>query len=187
MKASPSVELFSANRHLQAVGLVSGDVVNLLRTYLHLLVDEGRTSPGDKQVPGAPAVHGAPAFEALLHELTPTASELLGMELLPNYSYARLYRRGDALPAHIDREACEISATVSLGSRKPHADSHWPIFLRDGDHGIEVRLAPGDALFYLGRELEHWRDPLPSAEHAQVFLHWVQESKGAAGAPPNPH
>jgi hypothetical protein len=36
-----------------------------------------------------------------------------------------------------------------------------------------VTLAPGDALLYLGRELEHWRRPYTGRFHAQLFLHYV--------------
>lgn len=36
-----------------------------------------------------------------------------------------------------------------------------------------VRLAPGDALLYLGCLAEHWRDTYAGQAYVQVFLHYV--------------
>ena len=36
---------------------------------------------------------------------------LIGKEVLPTYSYARLYTEGEILSKHKDRPSCEISVT----------------------------------------------------------------------------
>ena len=34
-----------------------------------------------------------------------------GLQLIPTYSYARIYKKGDILKRHKDRPSCEISTT----------------------------------------------------------------------------
>jgi len=106
-----------------------------------------------------------------------------GLELIPTYSYARLYKKGDILRRHKDRPSCEISTTLNLGG------DPWPIFI-DGTgsdnvideykqihkpnapEGTKVLLDVGDMLVYSGCELEHWREPFEGETCGQVFLHY---------------
>ena len=93
-----------------------------------------------------------------------------GLKLNPNYSYARIYKKGDVLHRHKDRFSCEISTTLNLGG------DPWPIYLepsgKESLQGIKIDLKPGDMLIYKGNELEHWRDPFQGEDCAQVFLHY---------------
>ena len=41
-----------------------------------------------------------------------------------------------------------------------------------GTKGTPIQLKPGDAIFYRGCKLEHWREPYQGNNHAQVFLHY---------------
>ena len=105
------------------------------------------------------------------------------LDLIPTYSYTRLYRTGNILNRHKDRPSCEISTTLNLGG-----DS-WPIFIDPtgadnvikeyegiikpgAPKGIKVDLKPGDMLIYSGCELEHWREPFQGKLCGQVFLHY---------------
>jgi hypothetical protein len=72
------------------------------------------------------------------------------------------------LDKHKDREACEISVTVMIGSDK----TKWPIFM----DGTEINLEVGDAAIYLGCEVEHWREEFKGDWHAQTFLHYVNKN-----------
>jgi hypothetical protein len=114
-----------------------------------------------------------------------------GLKLNPNYSYARIYKKGDVLHKHKDRFSCEISTTMHLGG------GCWPIYLepdasqggvdeKTGNYkaskskGVKVMLQPGDMLVYRGNELEHWRDKLSFDDCGQVFLHYNNvETKGS--------
>ena len=69
------------------------------------------------------------------------------------------------LKKHKDRPSCEVSVTVMIDSD----GTKWPIFMQ----GVEINLEPGDAVIYLGCELEHWRDEFKGDWHAQTFLHYV--------------
>ena len=116
----------------------------------------------DEQVPNTFSVYGDPAFDTLLMKVLPVMREQTGLDVLPTYSYARVYKKGDILKRHKDRPSCEISTTLNLGG------DPWPIFLE----GEQVDLNVGDMLIYEGCKLEHWREPFEGEHCGQVFLHY---------------
>ena len=137
----------------------------------------------DQQVPNTYSHYADPVMETLLMKVLPTMQQKTGLELVPTYSYARIYKHGDILKRHKDRPSCEISTTIHLGG------DPWSIFI-DGTGqdnvideykgiikpgapaGTEVMLNVGDMLVYSGCELEHWREPFKGNTCAQVFLHY---------------
>jgi hypothetical protein len=137
----------------------------------------------DEQVPDTYSHYGDPVMETLLMKVLPTMQQETGLQLIPTYSYARIYKQGDVLNRHKDRPSCEISTTIHLGGHP------WPIYI-DGTGannvidekkglvkpgapaGTKVLLEVGDMLVYSGCELEHWREPLEGNTCAQVFLHY---------------
>jgi hypothetical protein len=139
----------------------------------NVLLRQSVLEPGhkDTQVPTAKSVMDHEVvFETLQERMWPAMEELLGEELIPTYSYARLYSNGDDLKPHIDRPACEISATVQLGRSHQYA---WPIYMG----GRRVDMAEGDAVIYKGCEIEHWRNVCDGPEEyysGQAFLHYVR-------------
>ena len=106
----------------------------------------------------------------------------VGLKLDPNYTYARIYKKGDELKRHKDRFSCEISTTMNLGG------DEWSIYLSPNQNvgipdgkkitterkakGIKVDIKQGDMLDYSGCELEHWREKFKGKECIQVFLHY---------------
>jgi hypothetical protein len=129
----------------------------------------------DPQVPGTYSHYADIAMETLLLKLHPVMEKYAKLKLLPNYSYARIYKKGDVLKRHKDRLSCEISTTLNLGG------DNWPIFLepsgKSGTRGKMINLSPGDMLIYRGCDLEHWREPFEGETCAQVFLHY-SDAKG---------
>jgi hypothetical protein len=125
---------------------------------------------GDEQVPGTYAHYSDIVMETLLIKILPIMEEHTQLKLYPNYSYARIYKKGDVLQRHKDRLSCEISTTLNLGG------DPWPIYLepsgKTGLKGIKVNLKPGDLLIYKGTELEHWREIFNGENCAQTFLHY---------------
>ena len=77
----------------------------------------------DKQVPNTYAHYADPVMETLMMKVLPIMQQETGLQLLPTYSYARIYKKGDILKRHKDRPSCEISTTVHLGGDK------WSIFI----------------------------------------------------------
>ena len=92
--------------------------------------------------------------------------------MLEGYAFWRKYYDGAVLREHTDRAACEISATVSIGSEP--AGSNW-LFQVEDLHGQQVALdiPPGAAVIYQGHNVKHWRNPLEEQSHKQMFLHYV--------------
>ena len=146
----------------------------------------------DKQVPNTYSHYADMVMETLLMKVLPIMKKETGLELIPTYSYARVYKKGDILRRHKDRPSCEISTTLNLGG------DPWPIFI-DGTgadnvideykqihkpnapEGTKVLLEVGDMLVYSGCELEHWREPFEGNICGQVFLHYNHVNGPFAG------
>ena len=68
----------------------------------------------NQQVPNTYSIYADVAGETLLLKLQPIMEKVTKMKLIPNYSYARVYKKGDELKRHTDRDSCEISTTLIL-------------------------------------------------------------------------
>ena len=176
---------FKKKKYLVCKTVISKEISNFLYQYLLLkrhvastMFNEKFISPftsyfgrwDDPQVPNTYSHYGDIATETLLANLLPKVQKITGLNLTPNYSYSRIYKKGDELKRHKDRPSCEISTTINLGG------DNWSIYLEPsgevGKKGIKVDLKQGDMLIYLGCELEHWRKPFKGKNCSQVFLHY---------------
>ena len=154
------------------------DYFLIKRRVARKLFDDGYISPDtpdfgvwtDKQIPNTYSHYADIVMETLLEKIKPVMEENTGLKVLPTYTYARIYKKGDILKRHKDRPSCEISTTINLGGES------WPIYLEPsgekGKEGIKVNLNPGDMLIYRGCELEHWREAFEGDNCGQVFLHY---------------
>lgn len=125
---------------------------------------------GDGQAPNSASVYNHTSCLELLTNKTSHVSDLIGESVLPTYAYSRIYYKGSILDKHVDREECEVSLTVHLGS-----DCSWPIFIQTPDkEEVSVDLNPGDAMIYYGCVAPHWREQYDGEEYSQVFLHYVK-------------
>jgi len=137
----------------------------------------------DQQIPNTYSCYGDFVMETLLMKVLPIMKQETGLDLIPTYSYARAYKKGDILKRHKDRPSCEISTTLNLGG------DQWPIFIdptgsdnvideyrnihkANAPKGDKVVLEVGDMLVYNGCDLEHWREPFEGNICGQVFLHY---------------
>ena len=189
---------FKKNKYQVIRGAISKELADIGYTYLkisaeadHWMLENYVTHSGnwlvgnfhDKQVPGSYAKYADRLMETLLIKTIPVMKAKTGLNLIPTYSYTRLYRTGNILNRHKDRPSCEISTTLCLGG------DPWPIFIdptgsnnvvdeykgimkSDAPKGNRVDLKPGDMLIYSGCELEHWREPFEGKLCGQVFLHY---------------
>lgn len=134
-----------------------------------LLLREWRgESKRDDQVPEAASYWGDSTLDAVLIGVLPDIEAVVGSTLLPTYSYARLYHHGQSLARHRDRAACEIAATIHLG----YAGSPPPPI--EFAPNVAVTQSPGDAVVYLGDEVDHWRRPFEGTNFGQLFLNYVR-------------
>ncbi|WP_160170372.1 hypothetical protein [Xanthomonas cassavae] len=74
---------------------------------------------------------------------------------------------------HTDRDACEFSATLTLGYS---GASIWPVWVHSQSEDKPVLLDVGDMLLYRGIEVPHWREPLEEGYWLQLFVHYVDAS-----------
>ena len=179
---------------------LSKELANFIFNYMMLqrdavdfLVKKNKLNPfnpfigtrADAQIPGAYSKYGDWVMETLLQYMRPIMKIKTGMDLIPTYSYTRLYEKGNILHRHKDRPSCEISTTLHLGG------DPWPIYLDPtgtdnilsgretttivkpgAPKGVRVDLKVGDMLIYSGCDLEHWREPFEGKVCSQVFLHY---------------
>jgi predicted 2-oxoglutarate/Fe(II)-dependent dioxygenase YbiX len=131
---------------------------------------ESESPPGDAQSPRSNSNYNYISFLEMLCEKTQEVSSILEEKVLPTYAYSRIYHNKSVLEKHTDRDSCEISLTLHLGG-----DDSWPIYIQT-PNGEEksVILHPGDAMMYLGKVAEHWRNEFTGNKYAQVFLHYVR-------------
>ena len=189
---------FKTKKYQIIRGALSKELANFIFNYMMLqrdsvdfMVKHQKVNPynpfigtrEDKQVPGAYSKYADWIMETLLMYMIPIMKAKTGLDLIPTYTYTRLYEKGNILRRHKDRPSCEISTTLHLGG------DEWPIFLdpTGGDFvideyknihkpgapkGIQVDLKIGDMLIYSGCDLEHWRAPFEGNVCSQVFLHY---------------
>ena len=193
---------FKKNKYQVIRGAISKELADIAFSYLqisaeadHWMLQNGVTHESnsligtfkDKQVPGSYAKYADRLMETLLIQTIPVMKAKTGLDLIPTYSYTRLYRTGNILNRHKDRPSCEISTTINLGG------DLWPIFIDptgsnnvvneyqgimkpNAPKGVRIDLKPGDMIIYSGCELEHWREPFQGKLCGQVFLHYNHAS-----------
>ena len=193
--------MFKKKKYQVIKGALSKELANFIFNYMMLqrdavdfLIKNNKVSPvnpfigkKDPQVPGCYSKYADWVMETLLMFMIPIMKAKTGMDLVPTYSYTRLYEKGNILHRHKDRKSCEISTTLHLGG------DEWPIYLDptgadnilSGEEtttvvkpgapkGVRIDLKVGDMLIYSGCDLEHWRDPFEGNICSQVFLHYNQ-------------
>ena len=204
MEKLDSTEYFKKHSYLKIEQFISIEETCLLYDYVKLsayrlahLEETTRELGGmddfhygtftDKQVMGDYSKYGDLIFDTLLIRNLPRMENLTGLDLVPTYSYHRLYTTGSELTRHKDRPSCEISTTLCLGydvsniDREKYPNWNWPMFVgpksgEEGTKGLPINLNPGDMIIYRGCDLEHWREPFAGLNHAQVFLHYYEKN-----------
>lgn len=168
--------LFQQNGYIHVKDIISKDLCYFLTHVLLRKSSQPNPTAGsmdnqyDTQVPGCLAVMDHEImFETVQEKLWHEIEFLTGKELLPTYSFARLYKNDNVLEKHSDRPECEISVTIQLGRSHHYA---WPIYMNNS----RIDMGEGDAVVYKGCDIEHWRnrcDGPPGYYSGQVFLHFV--------------
>ena len=166
-------DYFKEKKYAILDSAVPVDICQNLSDYILKLVEDNKTVK-DVQCPLSESIYGDPMLDVLLEDVRPTLEKATGLKLIPTYSYARKYLPGDELKPHTDREACEISATLTLG----YEGDLWPIHVSTDDK-VEndigkILIDVGSMVVYRGMEINHWREPYTQGKwQCQVFLHYV--------------
>jgi hypothetical protein len=119
---------------------------------------------------------------SLLESITPIVSNILGNEVLPSYSYTRVYEKGTRLFSHRDRQSCEISMSITLANY-PNSTKQENFYIsknKDESDPLKLSIGTGDGLMFFGSSYSdgfyHWRDETDSDYMMQIFLHWVYKN-----------
>lgn len=174
-----NINFFKKNNYLILKNVISKELIEIVTQYA--LFDEIQDFTTEKmvfdfsQVENAHSKYADPLMETMLLKLHPIMEENTGLNLYPTYSFYRVYRNGDILKNHLDRDACEISCTLCFGTGHNNLEYCWPIFMG----GKEILLNPGDLAIYNGIEIEHWRNELVYKDptwQVQGFFHYVNKN-----------
>ena len=166
------IEQLEKNNYILVKDFISPEkAAELYSGFNQYIYDYPELFTRDEQCPESLAIYDYRPFLELLVEKSAFMTELLNEPMLPTYCYSRLYKNGEVLAKHVDREACEISVTLHLGND----GTPWPIyFTKPNGEVITVELKPGQGVVYLGCISEHWRDKYEGKRYGQVFLHYVR-------------
>lgn len=161
--------------------------------------DQFQHIPEEMQVQGSVARYWHPQYREIHSQIRLKIEKAIGKKLYNTYYYDRFYFPGQELKRHTDREACEISVTVHIGTNFPKQHADWPIWVKAPDTYADdkkdkileqgkshaVILQPGDGMVYKGCERPHWREPLIKPKsfglfsqkkelyYHQIFFHYV--------------
>lgn len=169
---SNTIEAFNSSGYVVIPNFVDIQSISTISKYLENSLNRGQLSGSDGM--SSYCKYADPLIEVLLNNHTNTVGEIVGKDLSPTYSYARVYLKSDELNPHIDRPACEYSVTVNVASE----GQPWPFFLEDlKGQKREVILNPSDAVIYKGCEVVHWREPMSLTSttlNVQFMLHYIE-------------
>lgn len=161
---------FYKNGYMIVKGLLPIEDVKNISKHLKEREAVGSGSRNDEQVEDSIAFYSDNFLLGYQYEVLKSIEKITGLDLFKTYNYARIYKKGNILRVHTDREACEISVTIDLGG------DPWSIWVLDRDENpIEIKLEPGDGVIYRGCTTNHWRAKFDGDEHVQVFMHYVDK------------
>lgn len=145
------------------------NVFSLLQQNAKDLLESG-LKMGDDWVPDRYVSYNHDYFVKIHKKFVDVVSDIVGIEVIPTYTYFISYIKGSELRPHVDRGSCEFTIILSLLST---ANKIWTLYVGDKKVDLDV----GDILLYKG-EIEHWRDPLPDGQVTNLLLHYVNKNYG---------
>jgi hypothetical protein len=177
--AATAAAEYQAQGYTIVRGLIPPLQLGAMRRYYRALVAGGTLLVGDDQVAERYCLHSELVASFFHPQLAGLVSRVVGETARPSYVYFASYKPGADLPRHVDRAQCEFSISLLVDYLpEPEGPSGWPLCMEDPRTGAAgaADLGLGDAVIYRGRELVHYRDPLPAEHHStSVFLHYVRE------------
>jgi hypothetical protein len=117
-----------------------------------------------------------PLYDILLTRIWNVMNHTTGLNLVPSYSYYRIYRGGMRMDEHFDRPGAEYTATVCFGYHyedKPD-DYRWGISMCDDLCTQDI----GDAIVYSGERCFHSRGVLDGTNQSfqvQGLFHFINK------------
>ena len=159
-------------------GLIPAFHLGEMRRYFRRRIRTGAFPLGDDQSVLRHIAYNEPVARFFHQQLAGLMSQVAGEPVKPSYCYFASYQGGAVLEKHTDREQCEFSITFCVDyTPEPEAQTEWPIHLDTPRGVVTVYQAIGDALFYRGCRVPHYRKRLRrDATSSSIFFHYVRES-----------
>lgn len=179
---------YNANgEYAEAPEMVSDDIKQLLVAYSDILIKSyGKVKEGLEQEKSLiitdnnlenSAKYGCFPSEVLLNYFCRSYSKIVKKELVPTYSYTRLYKKGSPLLQHSDRPSCQYSITLNIGS---DSKTPWPFYCKtkliENSKPTKIFNNLFVPIIYNGPDVSHWRDPLEKEYSLHVFFHYVDKN-----------
>jgi hypothetical protein len=175
---------FQKNGYFVVKNALHPQTLELLKTEFNMLrkcdmvckgYDENtRYITADDQVKNSFWWYGAYCFESTMLILQNQIEEIIGKELYPCYTYARIMYKGAEMLKHKDRPSCQYSATICIDQ---DIENEYPLFIENYAGEVSsIILQPGDMIVYNGTELSHWREEYQGNGHMQAFIHYVDRN-----------
>jgi hypothetical protein len=151
--------------------------VRAMQEYTRSLVTEGHLELGDAQGDRRYVAHNDAVAHWLHRRLLGAVQARVLATIRPSYSYLLAYLEGAQLAPHTDRAQCELTVSLAVDATPDESvEGAWPLHIRQtpDSQPVAVMLAPGDAVLFTGRQLEHHRDRLAAGRtSASLLLHFV--------------
>ncbi len=180
--------------------LLSPPQMNAMRRFYRDFISQGFMIFGDQQVDRRFMQPNEPLARVFHENLTRVMSLVAGKNVKPSYVFAASYREFAELLPHTDRKQCEFSISFQV-DYQPETENHvspWGLYISQPDFPIDfekpfksaefparsaecdaidpIYLASGDAVFYKGCEVIHYRYGLPAGHQStSLFFHYVPE------------
>lgn len=168
-------DFFKANGCVRVKNFIDAQTISVVSQYFEnkLRRKEWTESKGNSDSFSVLGYYADPLIEVILNSSKEAVENATGRELIPTYSFSRIYQPGERLYPHVDRPACEISVTVNVATKGEIS----PIYTQYGKNNPEEHLLnPGDAVIYLGCDVVHWRHPMKEGQlNVQFMLHYVDK------------
>ncbi len=139
--------------------LVNPLQIALMRRYFRDLEKGGYLEFDSHQVVNKRYIwHNDPMLQFVHRQSAGVVRQLSKENIFPSYSCLSAYLEGATLEKHLDRPQCAWNGSLLIDENPETAvEDSWPLYLEVRGQVHVVRLDFGDAIFYSGTTLPHWR------------------------------
>lgn len=164
---------FDEKKYARIDNFIDETTIEIISLYMENTIRRGIWTLDKNNLPTPCSYYADPLTEVLLVKCKELIEVTTGRELLPTYSCSRICQSGDILENHKNLEACEISVIVNVASKGELS----PLYTKYKDRTEQHILNPGDALIYMGCDVDHWIEPLIEGQlNVQFMLHYVDKN-----------
>jgi len=164
---------FDEMKYARIDSFIDKPTIEIISQYMENTIRRGIRAEDKNSEPTLYSYYADPLIEVLLIKCKELVEVTIGRELLPTYSYSSIYKFGDTFENQRDREACEISVIVNVAYKGEVS----PVYTKYKNKTEQHILNPGDALIYMGCDVDHWIEPLVEGQlNVQFMLHYVDKN-----------